>query len=343
MTTATVRHQPDRVQAAEALRRDVAERIEAVLSSSAVADVAGASTAAVAPTNVFVGWVAALDAAGCPVRYRAGGADGWGFPGWSPPLAAAAVGRAALARHLQVGATLGADAAPPLPEPLEVVRAWVREVARVPTISVAEWVADLARNGDRAILAATAANATRWVAGFVRVVGWPLPVRLGLIGGDPDNPFARRWPKSWRPPGRSAITVASSPDAVVGKVAPAGPFDLLVHRPSTPTDGVLVDRAAFEAAAGALTSGMVADHVVVTTADSGDRVRAPIDAALLRRGAELVVGVVRQRALAQDDWDHTDATPSAACHHCPEQPACEHGRVWLAGPGRWRSGLPRLG
>ncbi|MGH9211086.1 MAG: hypothetical protein ACRD2C_10430 [Acidimicrobiales bacterium] len=327
----------DRVGLADRLRTDLTGRIDRTLSDAPSPG-----------TGIYVGWVAALDAALCPARYRASGIHGWGFPGWSPPLAAAAIGRAALNGHLLLRAAPahGLAITEPvlaLPEPLEVVRAWVRDVARVPTSPVAEWVAELARDGDRATLAAAAANATRWVAGFVRVNGWPLPPRLGLISDEADNPFARRWPKRWRPSRGSSVTVASSPDAVVGKVAPAGRFGLLVHRPSSPTDGVLADRAAFEATAGALTSGIVADHVVVTTADSGERVRFPIDDALLARGLELVVGTVRQRVLAQGDWGFDDATPSAACHHCPERSGCEPGCLWLVGPGRWRGGLPDSG
>ena len=50
--------------------------------------------------DVYVGWVAAAEAADCPARYRAAGEGGWGFPGWSAPNAAAATGRAALDHHL---------------------------------------------------------------------------------------------------------------------------------------------------------------------------------------------------------------------------------------------------
>jgi hypothetical protein len=315
----------DPVGTADRLRADVADRIGEVLATSSAA-----------VTDVYVGWVAALDAAACPARYRASGADGWGFPGWSPALAGAAIGRAALARELHLVQPC------PLPHPLEAVRGWVREVARAPTGPVAEWVAELARSADRATLAAAAANATRWIAGFLRVNGWPLPDRLGLITEAADSPFARRWPKRWKPSRSSSVTVASSPDAVVGKVAASGRFDLLVHRPSSPPDCTLADRAAFETTAAALTVGIVAEHVVISTADCGDRVRFPIDPSALAHGADLVVGTVRQRVLAQDEWGFDDATPSPACRHCPEQANCGPGQQWLAGPGRWRGGLPVL-
>jgi hypothetical protein len=327
----------DAVGTADRLRREVADRIEQVL----------AATPAAQGSEVYVGWVAALDAAACPARYRASGADGWGFPGWSAALAGAAIGRAALARYLDAvrpSAALPSEpsCSPPLPAPLEAVRAWVRKAARAPGGGVASWVAELARAGDRVELAAAAANATRWMAGFVRVVGWPLPERLALVTEDVDSPFTRRWPRRWRPPGRGTITVAGSPDAVAGKVAPSGRFDLLVHRPSSPTDGALADRAAFEAAAGALGAGMVAEHVVITAGDSGDRARFVVDRPLLARGADLMVGAVRQRAMAGEAWTYDDATPSAACHHCPERSSCSPGQRWLAGPGRWRAGLPTL-
>jgi hypothetical protein len=311
----------------------------------------------VSPGDVYVGWVAALEAASCPARYRASGADGWGFPGWSAPLAAGAVGRAALAEHLRATAqpVHADDAAAPLPHPVEAVRAWLRIAARAPTSPVAEWIGELHRSGDRATIAAVAASASRWLAGFVRVVGWPLPDRLGLVVDDPEGPHTRRWSRRWRPrPGspsasqpakqkRPRITVASSPDAVVGKVTPSGDFDLLVHRPFSPGEGALADRAAFEAAAGALSSGIVPRHVVVSTADTGEHVRCPIDEPLLDRGAELVVEVVRQRTIAADDgWTLDDGTPSSACRHCPVHADCSPGQTWLTGPGRWRGGLPTL-
>jgi hypothetical protein len=291
--------------------------------------------------DVYVGWVAAVDAAGCPARYRAGGADGWGFPGWSPALAAGAVARAALVRHLD--RTSSPIAGPTLPEPLEAVRDWMREAQRAPASPVAEWIAELGQAGDRTAVAATAANATRWLAGFVRVMGWPLPERLGVVVDNPEGPYGRGWTKRWRPAKGSPVCVASSPDAVLGKVAPSGRFDLVVHRPSTPADGALGDRAAFEATAGALSNGIVAANVVVVTADTAEHARFPVSPALLERGAELIVGVVRQRLIAADEAEPDDATPSPACRWCPHLDDCTPGQAWLAGPGRWRGGLPVLG
>jgi hypothetical protein len=313
----------------QGLRQEVAERISAALDS-----------APEPVSDVYVGWVAALDAAGCPARYRASGADGWGFPGWSPALAAGAVGRAALALHLEC--TDSSATGPLLPQPLEAVRTWLRDASHNQTSPVSEWVAGLVRAGDRASLAATAALATRWVAGFVRMVGWPLPERLALVTDTGDGPFARRWPKRWRPTGGSTVSVASSPDAVIGKVATSGGFDLLIHRPTSAADRVLSARAAFEATAGVLACGIIADHVVVTTGDGADRLRFPIDAALLERGTELIVEVVRQRVIAAaPGWGFEDAIASAACRYCSEQTHCPVGQDWLDHSTR-HGGLPIL-
>jgi hypothetical protein len=318
----------DAVGRADGVREAVASQLHELLDDGTVV------------RDVFVGWVAALDAAGCPVRYRASGADGWGFPGWSPALAGASVGRAALVRHLD--RTSSPIAGPTLPEPLEAVRDWLREAGRAPASSVAEWIAELVQDGDKASVAATAANATRWMAGFVRTVGWPLPERLAVVVDNPEGSYGRAWPKRWRLKG-TPVSVGSSPDAVVGKVAPSGQFDLLVHRPSAPLDGALCDRAAFEAAAGALSNRIVPANVKVTTADTGDCARFPVTAELLDRGVELIVGVVRQRLIAADAAEPDDAAPSPTCHWCPELDTCGSGQAWVAGPGRWRGGLPTLG
>jgi hypothetical protein len=320
----------DRVAWAERVRTDVCERVEKALAD-----------ATDAPADVYVGWVAALDATTCGPRFRAAGDDGWGFPGWSAPLAGGAVGRAALLRHLQV--TAHPVRPPPLPEPLEVVRDWIRETLHArPGTRLAEWIVESAGSGDRASLAATAAVATRWLSGFVRVMGWPLPDRLAVVNDDPERPVGARWRKPVRLAGCKSVTVASSPDAILGKVTAAGQFGLVVHRPSSPTDGVLADRAAFEAAAGALACGIVADEVLVVAADAGERVRCPIDDEVLGRGSELIAEVVRQRVVAQDPWDFTDATPSTACGYCPAIDRCAAGTLWLDNPSRRQGGLPVL-
>lgn len=229
---------------------------------------------------------------------------------------------------------------------------------------LADWIVGLAQANDRASLAATAATASRWLAGFLRVVGWPLPDGLAVVTDDPDDPHGRRWQKTYRPrsshsgyPGeqhgarssnRNAsadpVTIASSPDAVLGKVTASGGYGLLVHRPAIPHDAVLVDRAAVEAVAAGLVTGVMPAQVVVTAGDTGETLRFPVDETLIARGSQLIVDVVRQRVTATGDDAHdaADATPSTACHHCPGLDRCQPGQTWLAGPGRWRDGLPSL-
>lgn len=317
-------------------------------------DVTGIVEAATAPLGrVYVGWTAAVDTAVCPVKYRAGGEHGWEFPGWSPLLAAGAVGRAALVHHLWVHHRPGSPApspaaAVPLADPVDVVRAWMRDTAagraRAP---VGDWIVEQSQAGDRAVLAATAATASRWLGGFVRVVGWPLPEGLGIVCDDSDNPVGLRWPKRYRlgDVRTSGITVASSPDAVLGRVSPAGGHTLVVHRPMNRSDTELGDRAAFEAVAATLTTGVVPAEVMFTNGDTGDKVRFPLDAALLEHGIDEITEVVRQRALAArppepDEDESADATPSPACHHCDNLDRCPPGQSWIEGPGRWRAGLP---
>jgi hypothetical protein len=339
----------DPVGAADALRRRLAAEI---------ADIAGADVdAAVGGGQVHVGWFAAQEAEACPARFRARGEEGWGFPGWSAPLAAAAVGRAALDRHLDVhdGARspLGPTDDPPRPAPLEAVRAWMRSMAATPDCGVGDWVADRIAHRDDAALAATAAGATRWLAGFVRVLGWPLPPRLRLLSavrGAESRPLRWRAPQAPGAHGASgaaagakagSVTMASGADARLGRVAGSGNFALVVHRVAAGDDGRVHDRAAFEAVAGALAIGIVPAAVVVTSGDTGERLRVPTDERLLDRGAALVAGVVRQRAVAAErGFDAADASPSPGCRHCPLIGDCGPGRDWLAGPGRWRGGLP---
>jgi hypothetical protein len=314
-----------------------ADRLRAEVAAAVAAALAGAS----GPTGrIHVGWVAALDASGCPARFRASGEGGWGFPGWSPALAAGAVGRAALDWHLTETDVLGDRRSPPLPEPLEVVRRWVRTApgGSGDGGGVGGWVAGLRADGDMGGLAALAAGASRWLAGFVRVFGWPLPSDLGLL-----NVPGAGGSRTWRPPGGDDVSVGSGADARLGRITGVGRFALVVHRPSGGHDGGVRDRAAFEAASGALGWGIVPEAVLVTAGDSGERVRVPVDGDLLAAGGRMVVEVVRQRVRALDvGHDPADATPSPACRWCDHLDTCPPGREWLAGPGRWRGGLPRV-
>jgi hypothetical protein len=312
------------------LRREVDARIDALIDTTTP------------PADVYVNWVAALDVATCPRRYRLSGEDGWGFPGWSPTLAAGAVGRAALLHHLR------ADVPPArLPQPVAAVRAWMRSAGQghIDT-RVADWVADLVRAGERGTLAATAALASRWLAGFLRVLGWPLPERLGVVTDDPDDPIGRRWTRTYRPSGDVVdnVVIASSPDAVLGRVTPSGGYSLVVHRTSSPGDAMLADRAAFEATAAALVTGVVPDGVRFTAGDTDENLSVPAADAVLARGMDLMAGVVRQRVIATGAaaGDDDDATPSAACHYCPALDGCRPGQSWRDGPGRWHGGLPAL-
>jgi hypothetical protein len=321
----------DAVGAADRLIATVASEVDAALA------VAPAPVA-----DVYVGWVAAAEAAACPARYRAGGEGGWGFPGWSAPTAAAAVGRAALDHHLH-GRGDGPGPSPgDLPAPLEAVRGWIREVAVAGGPGVVGWVGDLRADGDAATLAATAGLATRWLAGFVRVLGWPLPEGLALLGvtRDDGGSGAPRW---WPAKG-SPVTVACGADARIGRVTGSGGHVLVVHRPSSADDCEVHRRAAFEAAAGALALRVAPGAVLVTAGDTGERARVVVDEDLLGAGGEMVVEVVRQRVTALTrGHDPADARPSARCRWCDEAAHCAPGRAWLAGPGRWRGGLPVLG
>jgi len=305
----------------------------------------GIAGAGVPAGDVYVGWGAALEAATCPPRYRAQGEHGWAFPGWSPPLAAGACGRAALAHHIARADLAGRP--PALPMPLDAIRGWMRslrtphESAAGPPVersSVGDWICETWEAGDSATLAAVAAVAGRWLAGFVRVLGWPLPAQLTLLNAP--GPAAVPAP-SWRPDRASPVTVACGADARLGRVTGAGGFVLAVHRVTTGDDGALRDRAAFEAAAGALGIGVAPASILVTAGDTGERVTAPVDQQLLALGAERIVAVVTQRAVAaQQGFDPTDATPSPACRHCDHVADCPPGQAWMRVAERWRGGLP---
>jgi hypothetical protein len=321
----------DAVGAADRLRDAVASGIDAALA------------AAPAPvSDIYAGWVAAAEAADCPARYRAAGEGGWGFPGWSASTAAAALGRAALDHHLHRGDADGPlGARDDLPAPLEVVRAWIREVAVAGGPGVGGWVGDLRADGDAATLAATAGLATRWLAGFVRVLGWPLPDGLALLNVVRDD-GASGAPRWWPAKG-SAVTVASGADARLGRVTGSGEHVLVVHRPSSSDDVEVHRRATFEAAAGALALRVAPAAVVVTAGDTGERARVVTDEDLLAAGGAMIVEVVRQRVVALTrGFDAADARPSGRCRWCDEAAGCAAGAAWLAGPGRWRGGLPVL-
>jgi hypothetical protein len=310
-------------------------------------DILEAATAP--PGPVFVGWVAAVDAATCPARYRAQGDEGWVFPGWSPATAAGAIARSSLDWHLHEAATVAgtgatAGTAPDpgrLPEPVETVRAWIRAAGAVDARGVAGWVGELRADGDGATLAAAAAAAGRWLSGFIRVMGWPLPERLTLLNVTRDGPTSaapRWWPRQGSP-----VSVGSGADARQGRVTGAGGYTLVVHRPSAGDDRDLHRRATIEAAIGALVNRVAPAAVVVTAGDTGERAQIVVDEPLLTAGGEMLVEVVRQRAVAVDrGYDAADATPSAACRWCELRPHCRAGAAWLAGPGRWRGGLPVL-
>ena len=321
----------DAVGAADRLRASVTAGIEEALAA-----------APVPVSDVYVGWVAAAEAADCPARYRAAGEGGWGFPGWSASTAAASVGRAALDHHLHCddGGGVPADRGD-LPAPLEVVRGWIREVAVAGGPGVGGWVGDLRADGDAAILAATAGLATRWLAGFVRVLGWPLPDGLALLNVIRDD-GASGAPRWWPAKG-SAVTVACGADARLGRVTGSGDHVLVVHRPSSSDDGDVYRRATFEAAAGALALRVAPTAVLVTAGDTGERARVVADEDLLASGGGMIVEVVRQRVTALTrGHDAADARPSTRCRWCDEAAHCAPGTAWLAGAGRWRGGLPVL-
>jgi hypothetical protein len=315
----------DAVGASDRLRTELSASIERVLSE------------APAPTgDVYVGWVPALDASACPARFRGQGEGGWGFPGWTPATAGATIGRAALDRCLDDGDD-GADAA--LPAPLESVRAWMRATGAEGAPGVAGWVGDLRSAEDGVTLAAAAAAATRWLAGFVRVLGWPLPDGLALLNVTRD--VGASGPPKWWPAKGSAVTVAGGADARLGRVTGAGTYSLLVHRPGSRDDRDVHRRASFEAAAGALAYRVAPDAVVVTSGDTGERARVPVDEALLAEGGAMIVEVVRQRVTALTrGFDPSDATPSSQCRWCDHQADCPPGTAWLAARDRWRGGLP---
>jgi hypothetical protein len=312
----------DAVGAADRLRRRVAEDAGAVLAAGPVR-----------VGRVHVGWVAARDVAGCAARYRGQGEDGWGFPGWSPATAAGAVARAALLAYQEDHERPGPGATPP-PAPLEAVRGWMRSCRDLSADGVAGWVAERREDGDGVALAATAAGASRWLAGFLRVMGWPLPDGLALLN-------AGRGTLTWRPPGVVGVSVSGGADARLGRVSGAGRFSLVVHRPAGGDDGAVELRATFEAAAGALARGIAPEAVLVTAGDTGERLRLAVDDEVLAAGGGLVVDVVRQRVIATErGFDPADASPGSACRHCERAPECPPGQAWLRGPGHVRGGLP---
>lgn len=338
MTATATGRTADPVGAADRLRLEARGRIAEALAAAPPGAV----------DDVYVGWVAAHGAATCPARYRGEGEHGWSFPGWSPPLAAGACGRAALVHHVALADRTGR--APALPMPLDAIRAWMRAIRTggeagaggppaAERSSVGDWICDVWEAGDSATLAAVAAHAGRWLAGFVRVLGWPLPPQLTLVGPGPTAAPALRW----RPAKDSPVTVACGADARLGRVTGAGGFALVVHRVVSGDDGALRDRAAFEAAAGALAIGVVPGSVLITAGDTGERVTVPVDDDVLTLGAQRIVAVVAERAAAVErGFDPSDGTPSAACRHCDHRADCPPGEAWMRGAGRWQGGLPAM-
>jgi hypothetical protein len=170
--------------------------------------------------------------------------------------------------------------------------------------------------------------------------GWPLPPELALVAARRDGAGG---PPSWRPPGVDDVIVGSSADARLGRVTGAGRFALVVHRAAGGDDPAVRQRATFEAAAGALTRGIAPEGVVVSAGDTGERLRLAVDDDVLAAGGRMVVAVVQQRVIAVErGFDPADATPSGRCRWCERRESCPPGRDWLAGPGRWRGGLPVL-
>jgi hypothetical protein len=330
----------DPVGTADRLRAEAGRRIAEALAGAPSPGAVG---------DVYVGWVAAREAATCPARYRGEGERGWGFPGWSPPLAGGACGRAALAHHIAEADRGGRPAT--LPRPLDAIRVWMRALrapgetgdGRTPPVErsgVGEWVCEVWEAGDSATLAAVAALTGRWLAGFVRVLGWPLPPGLTLLNAP--GPAAVSTLR-WRPDKASPVTVACGADARLGRVTGAGGFALVVHRVTTGDDDALRDRAAFEAAAATLAIGVAPDSVLTTAGDTGERVTVPVDDDLLALGTERVVTVVAQRVVSQErGFDPADATPSVACRHCDHLVDCPPGEAWMRVAERWHGGLPVL-
>lgn len=215
----------------------------------------------------------------------------------------------------------------------------MRAVPAAGAPGIAGWVGDLRTAGDGATLAAAAAAATRWIAGLVRVLGWPLPAGLTLLNVARD--VGASGPPKWWPAKDSPITVASGADARLGRVTGAGDYALLVHRPASGDDRDVHRRATFEAAAGALAYRVAPDAVVVASGDTGERARVTVDAALLAEGGAMIIEVVRQRVTALTrGFDPADAAPSAQCRWCDHRGDCRPGATWLAAHDRWRGGLP---
>ncbi len=330
----------DPVGTADRLRAEASRRIAEALAGAPSPGAVG---------EVYVGWIAAREAATCPARYRAEGEHGWGFPGWSPPLAGGACGRAALGHHIAEADLAGRPAT--LPMPLEAIRVWMRALrmrsgtgeGRTPPVErsgVGDWICEAWDTGDSATLAAVAALGGRWLGGFVRVLGWPLPPGLTLLNAPgPAAASALRW----RPDRASPVTVACGADARIGRVTGAGGFAVVVHRVTTGDDDAVRDRAAFEAAAAALAIGVVPGSVLITAGDTGERMTVPVDDHLLALGAERVVSVVGQRIVAVErGFDPADATPSGACRQCEHRADCPPGEGWMRVAERWRGGLPVL-
>jgi hypothetical protein len=273
------------------------------------------------PQKVRVGWYDAIDASRCPAGYREGVAEGGTWQGWAPHLAARSIGRAALTAYVESGAT-------ELPQPLDLVRAHVRQVRHAPARNVDDWLADPQLPDAERRLAGSLA--TRWLSSFLRMTGWPLPARLSL---DDVRPFRH-----------DLVTAAASIDATAGKVTVDGTHELWVLITSSGRGvSVLRDRACVDAAAATLGRGIAPAAFVLLCADTGERLRLPIERDELARGVELLTIAVRElRGAATRGWDESDAIPGEHCPTCHVLGRCPPGERHLDAPGRRRGGLPVL-
>ena len=213
--------------------------------------------------------------------------------------------------------------------------------ARPPTGCRPSWVAERLDAGDAPTLAATAAGAARWLAGFVRVLGWPLP------GPGPAHaarraaataPCSTRGGRGKRAP----VAVRSGADARLGRVTGVG----RLRAGGPPADG---RRRRQPAGPGGVRGG---------GRRPGHRRRPGRGRGHRRRHRRAGPGRRRRRPARAPArrWSRTSsASGSLAAGRAVRPPApprrrpagtaswpptAPPGLAWLAGPGRWRGGLP---